>query len=102
MVFDESDMPYMEGAEKLAIPAPYVTWMRKFDTYEDGSPMYNAMFVRPQGYGSRPGTNDLNMFLDLDMIADHMNPMYERATNSVARQMVGKNAGTGYTLPDSM
>jgi len=100
IIFDESEMPYIKGSEKLAIPALYSMWMRKHSSDDKGRPMYNAMFVRPQGYGSRPGTNDLNIFLDLDMISDHMNPMYERAIASIGQQMMGKNASHGYILPD--
>jgi len=100
MIFDESEMPLIKGAEKLAIPALYGMWMRKFEKDNKGRPMYDAMFVRPQGYGNRPGTNNLNIFLDLDMIADHMNPMYERAISSIGQQMMGKNASRGYILPD--
>ncbi len=108
MVFEEPKLEYMDGAEKLAIPSPYVMWMRKFSYDNKGRPMYNTMFCRPKGGDNTKGTNDLNFLIDDRMISDHMNPQYERAINSVREQMLSgestRNSGwifreSGYVFP---
>mmetsp|Transcript_40760 Transcript_40760/g.85623 ORF Transcript_40760/g.85623 Transcript_40760/m.85623 type:complete len:609 (-) Transcript_40760:295-2121(-) len=86
----ESEAPKaIAGADQLAIPAPFVMWMRKIDQDKDERPVYNAMFCRPKAVNDLKGTNDLNILLDFpEMINDHMNPQYERAINSLKEQLL--------------
>ena len=86
-----------EGAEKLAIPAPHVVWMRRTHSDDKGRPMYNATLCRTKSEGGKRGVNDLNVLLHPQMIADHMNPQYERAIYSVKEQLL--HPETVLTLP---
>ncbi len=100
MVFEDPELEYMDGAEKLAIPAPFVMWMRHADDDDKGRPMFNTMFCRPQAEGNMKGTNDLNFLIDERMVSDHMNPQYERALNSIRQQMLNKKLKSdGYVFP---
>merc|ERR1719223_160132 len=93
----------VDGAEPLAIPAPFVMWMRKVSEDEsNGRPIFNTMFCRAKGEKEKDllGTNDLNFKIDIQMVGDHMNPQYERAINSVRQQLVNKKMkGDGYVFP---
>jgi len=100
-VFDDSELPFVDRAEKLAIPAPHVMWLRHVHDDKKGRPMYNAMFCRPQSENGEKGTNDLTLMIDKRMISDHMNPQYERAINSIAEQMKGKHGIDGFVFPPS-
>ena len=98
---DHSDsITAKDGAEKMAIPAPCVFWMREVDKDLAGRPVYNVMFCRPESVaGGAMATNDLNCLLDPKMISDHMNPQYERAVFSVREQMLKKKPG--FVFPES-
>lgn len=100
LVFEEIDLPFVYGGEKLSIPAPFVTWMRKFDEDMDSRPMYNAMFCRPASCvnSENEGINDMSIMIDINMIGHHMNPQYERAINSIVDQMEGTDGVNGYVL----
>lgn len=98
-VFEEHELPVIHGAEPLYIPSPYVMWMRKVKVDKRGNPVYNTVFCNPheQEDGSK-GVNDLNILLDKKMIADHMNPQYEVAVNSIMSQAVRKKEA--YVTPE--
>ena len=98
-VMKDTELEFAEKADKLAIPAPYVMWMRRVDDDEDGHPLYNGMFCRPRVEDGEKGTNALQIMLDENMINDHMNPQYERAINSIAEQMKGLDGADGYVFP---
>lgn len=98
-VFKDLDLEPAANAEKLAIPAPYAIWMQKQSENEGGDPVYDAMFCRPEAKNGDKGTNDLHVLFDDRMIADHMNPEYERALASIATQMKGVHGIDGYTFP---
>jgi len=87
---NDREVPPAPDSQKLAIPAPFVMWLRQTSEDKHNRPMYNAMFCRPQAEGNALGTNDLNIQLSPDMIAHHMNPQYERAIMSVRQQMLHK------------
>ena len=94
------DLPSVPDAHQLAIPAPFIMWMRKVaDQDADGLPKYNVIFCRPQNENENMGTNALSILLDKDMISDHMNPQYEQALMSVLRQV--KLGGVGYISPSN-
>lgn len=92
-IYDDRELPPAPGTHKLAIPAPFVMWMRHASDDRVGRPMYNTMFCRTKAKGNAAGTNDLNIQMSSDMISDHMNPMYERAIMSVREQMLKKQDG---------
>jgi hypothetical protein len=91
-------LPAVNDSQRLAIPAPFVVWIRNFGVDDKDRPKCNAMFCRPQLDGNLKGTNDLSILLHGNMISDHMNPMYERAMNSVLEQIV-KYKKPGYVFP---
>jgi len=72
--------------------------MRVVDTDKDGNAVYNAMFVRPKMEDGKKGVNDLQIHLDKNLIADHMNPMYEKGIASIVNQMKGIDGSDGYVL----
>jgi hypothetical protein len=95
-------LPSVPNVHKLAIPAPFVMWMRKVaDKDAADLPEYNVMFCRPQKENERMGINHLPILLDKDMISDHMSPQYEQALYSVLRQMISHSGGDGYVLPSN-
>lgn len=63
VVYDDRELPPAPGTHKLAIPAPFVMWMRHTSDDEKGRPMYNTMFCRTKAKGNAIGTNDLNIQL---------------------------------------
>ncbi len=89
VVMEDVDLHAIDKSEKLAIPAPHVMWMRQIDEDKEGNPVYDSMFCRPEGVGELKGTNDLQIFLDEKMLANHMNPTYLRGLNSIASGMKG-------------
>jgi hypothetical protein len=91
-------LPAVNDAQRLATPAPYVVWMRNFDVDDNDLPQFDAMLCRPHLDSILKGTNDLSILLHRSMISDHMNPMYERAVNSVLEQIV-KHKKPGYVFP---
>lgn len=99
-ILESNELPAIAGAEKLAIPAPFVMWMRKTHDDDNGRPMYNTMFCRPKKEKDMMGTNDLNILLDFPkMINDHMNPQYERAINSLRQQNLHKISVCEFSPP---
>jgi pimeloyl-ACP methyl ester carboxylesterase len=90
VVDGSGELPPVADAQRLAIPAPFVVWMCRTEDNAKDPPQYDAKMCRPQRESSTwaPGTNDLSIFMDWDMISDHMNPQYERAVNSVLAQLV--------------
>ena len=97
------ELPLLPNAEQLAIPAPYVIWLRHVSdetVAKKVRPKYNAMFCRPRVDASGAvGTNDLGLMVTKRMISDHMNPMYERAVNSILEQIIGGEV-PGYDFPN--
>mmetsp|Transcript_22230 Transcript_22230/g.48295 ORF Transcript_22230/g.48295 Transcript_22230/m.48295 type:complete len:601 (+) Transcript_22230:346-2148(+) len=82
------DLQPVPNAQKLAIPAPFVMWMRRVEGEDAaGLPTFNAKFCRPQAESEEMGISDLSILLDKNMIPDHMNPQYEQAIYSVLRQV---------------
>ena len=83
------DLPTVADAQRLAIPAPFVMWMRYTEDDDKGRPQYDHKICRPQHDSSTGahGISDLSILIDKDMVADHMNPQYERAVNSVLAQL---------------
>lgn len=102
IVFEDPNLEMVPGAEKLAIPAPYAIWMQYKEYDDKGFREYDAMFCRPQGTkeGEEEGTNDLQIFWDIRMVPDHMNPLYERAIASITRQIVKGADGFSYPSPN--
>lgn len=104
---EDSELPYVPGSEKLVIPTPYIMWLRpdagdKKD--ENGQLVFNTMFCRTCTTDGKTGTNDLTLMLaDVDMIRDHMNPQYERALNSIYKQLMKEEKGDEhcYIFPPS-
>lgn len=93
IAYGSRDLPPVANAKRLAIPAPFVMWMRRIEgDEEEGRPAqyYDAKICRPQRDSSTGahGINDLCIMVDWDMISDHMNPQYELAVNSVLAQMI--------------
>ena len=84
------DLPAVADAQRHAIPAPFVIWMRHIEDDEKGRPQYDAKICRPRRdlFTGAHGINDLSILMDRDMISDHMNPQYERAVNSVLAQIM--------------
>merc|ERR1712038_304160 len=97
-VFKNRDLPFLEGAQPLAVPTAFLMWMKKFDNDKRGRPMFNTMFCHPEGDNNIDGTNDLNILLDVDMITDHMPPGYEQAIYSIREQI--KYGKDGFILKD--
>ena len=60
-IYDDRELPPAPGTHKLAIPAPFVMWMRHASDDRVGRPMYNTMFCRTKAKGNAVGTNDLNI-----------------------------------------
>jgi len=98
-VFKKLELEKADKAELLAIPAPYTIWLQNQGEDDKGLKVYDAMFCRPEAKDGGKGTNDLHVLFDANMIADHMNPQYEVAINSVARQMKGVDGIDGYVFP---
>lgn len=89
IIFNDADLVYANDSEKLAVPSPFVTWMRAVRTNpRNNKPEYDAMFCRPEGVNDMKGTNDLNFLINENMISDHMNPNYELATASIREQLL--------------
>ena len=99
-IFLKKDLPFVEGAQPLAVPTPFLMWLRKFEEDKRGRPIFNTMFCHPQKEGSSCGTNDLNILLDQDMITDHMPPGYEQSIYSVREQM--KYGKDGFVLKNEL
>ncbi|GFH49771.1 hypothetical protein CTEN210_06247 [Chaetoceros tenuissimus] len=96
-IYDDRELPVVPGATRLAIPAPFVMWLRHVSNDDKDRQMYNMMFCRPQADSDGIGTNDLNIQVSIpDMISHHMNPQYERAIMSIAEQMIHKKDPVAY------
>ena len=99
VVDDSNDLPPVNNAPPLAIPSPFVVWLRSIADDNEGRPKYDAMICRPKrASGSAYGTNDLSILVSWDMISDHMNPQYERAISSVLEQILNDRI-PGYVFP---
>lgn len=94
-------LPHIKKGKRLAIPAPFIIWMHQCPTRNSNGmlPLYNAMFCRNDGEPDEgtTGVCDLSVYLDSDMISDHMIPKYMSAINSINAQII--NGKTGYELP---
>jgi hypothetical protein len=93
-------IPIAYGSDRVGIPAPFVIWMRQLTTDDKNRPVYNASLCRPMSGPSATGDarsmiglSDLPIFLNRDMIADHMMPGYEQGVNSIRAQILRKQDG---------
>jgi hypothetical protein len=101
-VEDGSRLPNLNtyGSERVGIPAPFVIWMRQLTTDDKNRPVYNASLCRPMsvesagaGDAGMIGLSDLPIFLNRDMISDHMMPGYEQGLSSIRAQILHKQDG---------
>ena len=88
-------LPPVAGADLLSIPAPFVIWMRPRTADSKGRPVYNSMLCRSDTDSDfvNIGLDSLSIYMNLNMIADHMMPNYELGINSILAQMLRNEQG---------
>ena len=83
----------LNDSKTLFIPSPYVMWFQRASYDKHDRPVYLTSFCRTKAQGELLGTNNLNVYLNENMISDHMIPGYECAVNSVLAQIVRGSDG---------
>jgi len=77
------DPPDIIDADTVAIPVPFVIWLHKDEN--DGT--CKMSYCRPHSQDKKDGLADLSIFVDRDMVNDHMCPEYEKVIRCIAGQL---------------